>query len=78
MSYRGTNNPKEETGLGWGGLVASKAEIRAEREQQRLEQQAREGRQIALRLETLTAKCRDEEHQISYQDLLAVRGIAGN
>lgn len=54
----------------------SEAEARAEREQQRLEQQAREGRQIALRLETLMAKCRDEGWKPTYADLLAVRGVA--
>jgi hypothetical protein len=70
---RGGAGPEEENGRGWGGLVASRAEIRAEQQQAKLEHEARYGREMAQRLDEVMRKHR-EGHRIDYSDLLHVRG----
>ena len=72
--YRGGAEAEEENGMGWGGLVATASERRAEQAQARLEHQARYGREVSKRLDALMERCRHDAHAPTYQDLLAVRG----
>jgi len=59
---------------GYGGQIASAAEIRAEQAQAILEHQARYGREVLQRLDELLRRMREDRHVPTYSDLLAVRG----
>jgi hypothetical protein len=72
-AYRGGADEDEENGMGWGGLVPSASERRAEKRQERIEREASAGRHIAARLDALMTRCREDGHQLSYADLLELR-----